>query len=287
MMPPSPVIPAHAAMPLVEIVAGRGGRVILSVPHSGRRYSPEDLARSRLGQAALERLEDPLVDLLVQGAIDRGASAVIARAPRAMIDLNRSEEELDPSAIAGRRGEPPTERSRAGLGLIPTRLSGLGELWRAPLDEAEFTWRLNHIHRAYHAAIAGRIEDALDVHETVLLLDCHSMPPRRRGEANVVIGDRHGTTAALQLVAAAEDIARRRGFSVARNIPFAGGHVIALHGQPARGVHALQIEVDRLAYCDHDLRSPGPGFDRVARLFEELTEGLNEQLSRPVGEAAE
>ena len=39
----------------------------------------------------------------------------------------------------------------------------------------------------------------------VLLIDCHSMPPRPRGEANIVIGDRHGCSAAPWLVEAAED----------------------------------------------------------------------------------
>ncbi len=68
--------------PLVEVIAGRGGPILLSVPHSGRDYPPELLARSRLGQASLEWLEDPLVDRLVAGAIDRGIGAVIATAPR-------------------------------------------------------------------------------------------------------------------------------------------------------------------------------------------------------------
>ena len=92
--------------------------------------SADLLARSRFGRASLERLEDPFVDQLVAGAIDRGVGAVIARAPRAMIDVNRALDELAPAAIAGRRGDPPTARARAGLGVIPTRLAGVGELWR-------------------------------------------------------------------------------------------------------------------------------------------------------------
>ena len=281
--PPPPPFPAA----LVETIAGRGGPVLLSVPHSGRDYPPGMVARSRLGQAGLERLEDPLVDELVKGAIDRGAGAVIARAPRALIDVNRGDDELDPAAVVGRHGEPRTARARAGLGLIPTRLAGLGGLWRSPIDEAELERRLAEIHRPYHAALATGLAARATRWSDVLLIDCHSMPPRRMGEANVVIGDRHGTSAASWLVEAAEAIARQRGFTVARNVPFAGGYVLERHGRPEEGMHALQVEVDRATYCQRDSRTPGPGFDRVAMLFEALAGELGELLSPALDAAAE
>ncbi|MDQ3074140.1 MAG: N-formylglutamate amidohydrolase [Pseudomonadota bacterium] len=272
---------------LVEVIAGRGGPLLLSVPHSGCDYSPELLARARLGRTSLEALEDPLVDRLVAGAIDRGVGAIVARAPRALIDVNRSIEELHPAAIRGRSGDPPTPRARAGLGLIPTRLAGLGELWRAPIEEVDFEWRLAHVHRPYHDAVSSCLSRLTGAWSEVLLLDCHSMPFRAPGEANVVIGDRHGTSAAPWLIEAADRIARQRGFAVARNHPFAGGHVIERHGRPERGIHALQIEIDRGTYCARDGRTPGPGFDRVALLFEALSAELGDLLSRRCADAAE
>ena len=281
--PPSP--PQTA--PWIETIAGRGGPVLLSVPHSGRDYPPDVLARSRLGPASLERLEDPLVDQLVASAIDGGAGAVIARAPRALIDVNRAADELDTAAIMGRRGEPKTARARAGLGVIPTRLAGLGALWRSPIDEAELERRLEQVHRPYHAALASGLAAMATQWSDVLLIDCHSMPARRLGEANVVIGDRHGTSAAGWLVEAAERIARQRGFSVARNLPFAGGHVLERHGRPEAGIHALQIEIDRATYCRRDSRTPGAGFDRVAMLFEALAGELGALLSQSLDAAAE
>ncbi len=273
--------------PPVEVIAGRGGPILLSVPHSGRVYPPNLLARARLGQASLQSLEDPLVDRLVTGAIDRGVGAVIARAPRALIDVNRAIDELDPAAIAGRPGEPPTARARAGLGLIPTRLASIGALWRTSIDEAELEQRLAQVHRPYHDALEARLAALASQWSDVLLIDCHSMPPRPLGEANVVIGDRHGTSAARWLVEAAEAIVRRRGFTVARNLPFAGGHVVERHGRPSQGIHALQVEVDRATYCLRDSRTPGPGFDRVAMLFEALGSELGDMLSHPVDAAAE
>lgn len=271
----------------IEQRPGRGAPVLLSVPHSGRDYSDALLARARLGIASLERLEDPLVDQLVAGAIDRGVGAVIAHAPRATIDLNRSLDELHPGAIRGRAGEPPTVRARAGLGLIPTRLNGLGDLWRSPMDEDEFQRRLAAIYRPYHEALDRGLAALSRQWDEVVLIDCHSMPPRAPGEPNVVIGDRHGSTAAPWLVEAAEEIARRRGFLVARNTPFAGGEIIARHAAPDRGVHAIQVEIDRSTYCRRDMRSPGPGFDRVAMLFEALAGELGDMLARRRPLAAE
>lgn len=271
----------------VEIRRGHALPVLLSVPHSGRDYDAALIARSRLGRTILERLEDPLVDELVAGAVDRGIGAVIARAPRAAIDCNRGEDELDPASVAGRDGAAPTPRSRAGLGLLPTRIAGIGELWRVPVDDAEYERRLGMIHRPYHDALATELAELSKCWGEVLLIDCHSMPPRRRGDAQVVIGDRHGTSASPWVSEAAERTAARLGFAVARNAPFAGGHIVARHGRPASGVHAIQVEIDRACYCERDARTPGPGFDRVAKLFEMLCTELGGLLARRWLDAAE
>jgi len=63
--------------------------------------------------------------------------------------------------------------------------------------------------------------------------------------------------------------------------------VLERHGRPEDGVHALQVEVDRAAYCQRDSRAPGAGFDRVALLFEALASELGGLLSQPLDAAAE
>lgn len=282
-----PILASVPTGPAIDVRRGHAPPVLLSVPHSGRDYEAALIDSSRLGRAMLERLEDPLVDELVQGALDRGVGAVIARAPRALIDLNRGEDELDPRAILGRAGLAPTPRARAGLGLTPTRLAEIGELWRAPISEAELARRLDQVHRPYHAALDAGLRALSEQWGEVLLIDCHSMPPRRRGEANVVIGDRHGTSAAPWISEAAARIARQLGFAAARNLPFAGGHIVERHGRPARGIHAIQVEVDRACYLKRDLATPGPGFGRVMRLFEALSTELGDLLARRWLDAAE
>jgi N-formylglutamate amidohydrolase len=97
----------------------------------------------------------------------------------------------------------------------------------------------------------------------------------------VVLGDRHGTSMAPELVEAAGRAVRAAGYRSARNAPYAGGHITARHGRPAQGVHALQLELDRSLYLDAGLKAPGPGFDRVARLIAAVAAALAEAALRP------
>jgi N-formylglutamate amidohydrolase len=266
--------------------------VVLSVPHAGRAYSERLLAAARVSRARLESLEDRLVDRLVWRAVEGGAVALIADAPRAEIDLNRDERELDPAMVLPRPAAETTvesPRTRGGLGLIPARIAGSGAIWRQRIAAAEVTRRVERIHRPYHAALEAELQAARARFGIALLLDCHSMPPRGPGgEAPVVLGDRHGGSMAEPLVAAAERAVRESGFAVARNAPYAGGHITERHGDPSRGIHALQVELDRSLYLAPDLRASGGGFDRVARLIAAIAEALaTAALDPPEAIAAE
>ena len=267
-LPAPEIIPPRSSLPL-----------LLSIPHSGRAY-PGWLVRDAVGGvAALEALEDPLVDRLVWRALASGVGAVIARAPRAAIDSNRAPDEVDPGVVIG-APEPLSPRARAGLGIIPGRTARHGHLWRRPINAAELDRRIAIAHVPYHAAIERALDRLAIAHGGALLLDCHSMPTRR-GPAELVIGDRHGISASRDITDAAARIARASGWSVALNLPYAGGHVIERHGRPAEGIHALQLEIDRSCYLGPDGRTPGPGFDRAARLLESLALGLAELIELP------
>lgn len=248
--------------------------VVLSVPHAGRDYSPELLAAARLPKAALEMLEDRLSDRLVWRSVAAGATAFVARIPRAEIDLNRDPREIDPALVAPplpSGGVMQSARARNGLGLIPSRVVGLGPIWRGCIDRDELNRRIEAVHQPYHDALEQALELTKARFGAALLLDCHSMPPRAPGPNGplppVVFGDRHGTTAAPELVDAAAAAAEALGYPSARNVPYAGGYVAARHGRPQEGVHALQIEIDRSSYLDAGLRRPGPGFDGASRLI--------------------
>ena len=269
--------------------------VVLSVPHAGRDYSESLLRASRVPKATLETLEDRLVDRLVWRAAQEGATAFVARVPRAEIDLNRDEREIDPALIAPpppASSVLPSARTRGGLGLVPSRIAGTGAIWLHRLSRDELRRRVEAVHRPYHEALAEALRAARERFGAAILLDCHSMPPREPvggvRPATIVFGDRHGATIAPAWLAAAVRTARGLGWSTAQNSPYAGGHIVTRHGNPREDVHAVQLEIDRSAYLDEALRGPGPGFDRAAQLIAALAATLAEQaMQAPPALAAE
>jgi len=262
--------------------------VLLSVPHSGRDYPDWLVGLASAGKPSLTTLEDPFVDRLVWRALQRGCGAVIARTPRAAVDCNRAEDEVDPSVIDGARRRGISARARGGLGIVPARTAQHGYLWRRAISPKQLDDRLNQAHRPYHEAIEAQLALLLDRFGCALLLDCHSMPPPPEGVPPLVFGDCRGRTAEPWISAEAVAIAKRLGFDGGLNDPFAGGHVIERHSRPRDGVQALQIEIDRRCYLDTKLAKPGTGFDRVAGLLEALAVELGESLiGRQYATAAE
>ena len=262
--------------------------VLLSVPHSGRDYPDWLVAMASAGKPSLTLLEDPWVDRLVWRALQRGCGAVIARAPRAAIDCNRAEDEVDPSIVDGARRGRVSARARGGLGIVPTRTQQHGYLWRRAMSPKQLDDRLSQAHRPYHAAIEAQLASLVERFGCALLLDCHSMPPAPDGVPPVVFGDGRGRTAGGWLSAEAVAVTRRAGFEAGLNDPFAGGHIIERHAQPGRGIHALQLEIDRGCYLDDKLAKPGRGFDRAAALIEALAVELGQALiGRQYATAAE
>ena len=244
--------------------------VLLSIPHAGRAYGSDLLASARVSPTTLALLEDPHVDRLAERAIAQGAAAIVASAPRALIDLNRSLNDLDPAMVAPRAPQPTSRRAAAGLGLVPSRLSGHGALWRRPLTPDEIRRRIDAVHGPYHDAIAAALAAMRARFGVAVLLDCHSMPARPSSAPGVVLGDLHGSSCADWLprsIAAACDAA---GVPVARNDPYAGGEIVRRHGAPVAGVHAIQIELDRRLYLAANARDPGSGFVRMTALVEAI-----------------
>lgn len=261
--------------------------LILSVPHAGRDYSDDLLAEARVKPQSLRRLEDRLADLLIHPLLERGYTAIVAKAPRAMIDLNRHEREIDPAMIADLPHAAPLQSSaklRGGLGLFPRRLPGASELWQRPMPWSEARRRIDLFHRPYHAMLGRLMANARRAHGHAVLIDLHSMPPLPlavgRGAPSVVLGDRFGRSASHRMMALAAEIAGSHGLSVGQNHPYAGDHIIERHGRPDRALHAIQLEIDRALYLDPALDQPDVGLARTQMLVGDIAEALAIELPR-------
>lgn len=272
--------------------------LVMASPHSGRDYPAAFLAQTRLGMAQLRRAEDAFVDSLLDGAAALGVPVLAARYGRAWLDLNRDAAELDPGMFTDappRDAITPTDRVSAGLGVLP-RIAAHGlDIYAARLPLAEARARIAAVHTPWHARLAEFCAAARARHGFAILLDCHSMPspaPAPGGAAQVVLGDLYGVSAAPALVAFSEAHFRGEGLRVARNAPYAGGYTTARHGDPAGGVHVVQIEVDRALYMEPARLARHAGFGRVAAAFTSLARALMANagklgLAPPMREAAE
>ncbi|MEO1170404.1 MAG: N-formylglutamate amidohydrolase [Pseudomonadota bacterium] len=269
--------------------------VILSVPHAGRYYPQSLLEQTRLGQRELQSLEDRHVDGLVTPLAEHGFTVLIGNAARAWIDLNRSEREIDRAMVTPRPARAAVEltaKVRGGLGLVPRRMAGHGNIYRHPIARSDLSARINRAHRPYHALLSDMLDTARSRFGVAVLLDCHSMPPLRpaRGTApaQIVIGDRNGRSAAPAFAARAVDTSRGEGFRTALNAPYAGGHILSRHGRPERDIHGLQLEICRSLYLDAAHDRPGPNFNRIANTVRAIADGLaDEALAPPQSLAAE
>lgn len=269
--------------------------VIISVPHAGRHYPPDLLRSARLDEKRLRALEDRHVDNIVSPLAKRGFSIIIGTAARAWIDLNRSEREIDPAMIKPAPAETGLELSakvRGGLGLVPRRLARHGDIYHTPIAREDLTERISSAYRPYHGLLSDMLDAARKRFGTAVLLDCHSMPPlrARNGEApaEIVIGDRHGKSAAPAFADRALAICRERGFRAVLNTPYAGGHILARHGKPERQIHGLQLEICRSLYLDYAQDQTSIGAERITTLIGAIAAGLAEEaLSPPENLAAE
>ena len=95
------------------------------------------------------------------------------------------------------------------------------------------------------------------------------MPSSVRGHdgharPDFIIGDRYGTSCSADLSEAATEILTGMGYRVAHNRPYAGGFITEHYGRPAKGLHALQLEINRALYMDERHHRLHEGFQRVA-----------------------
>lgn len=259
---------------------------VFDSPHSGRTYPESFLKTSRLDALALRRSEDCFIDELFGAAVELGCPLLKANFPRAFLDLNREPYELDPAMFAERLpnfANTTSMRVAGGLGTIPRIVSEHEEIYKGPLDYAEVEARIERLYRPYHSALHGLLEATAAKFGHALLVDCHSMPSTaappgsagRGRRADIVLGDRYGSTASAALSEALERAFAAQGFQVVRNKPYAGGFITQTHGRPQAGVHAIQVEINRALYVDERTLAPTGDFSAVK---EAVAAGLREFL---------
>lgn len=263
------VPPAASALPIV-----------VDSPHSGTEY-PDDFG-SCLDPVRLRGGEDTFVDELWADAPRHGATLIAARFPRAYIDPNRTLDDIDPALLDAPWPAPlaPGRKSELGIGLVWRLMDGV-PIYARRLTVAEVQQRIDRCWKPYHAALARSLDAAAARWPRRWHVNAHSMPDdsyRRLGLperplADFVLGNLDGATCDEATLGVVERAIREHGYSVGRNDPFKGVEIIRASGQPARGHHALQIEIKRSLYMD-EARRRHEGFERVRRAVDAVLAAL-------------
>src|SRR5471032_1651572 len=230
--------------------------LIFNSPHSGSVYPDEFLKASRIDLGALRRSEDSFMDELIGDLCGRGFPIVRVNFPRSYVDVNREPYELDPRMFSGRLPSFANTRSMrvaGGLGTIPRVVGDGQEIYHERLSVDDALGRIEALYKPYHRALRRLINKAHQAFGTVILVDCHSMPSigisrDEQRRPDVVIGDRYGTSCAPLLPDVVEDTMGSLGYSIGRNKPYAGGFITEHYGNPASGLHAIQLELNRAIY---------------------------------------
>ena len=257
---------------------------LFNSPHSGSTYPAAFLSQSRLDIPTLRRSEDSFVDELMAGVVGHGYPLMRAHFPRCYVDVNREPYELDPRMFDGRLPSFANTRSMrvaGGLGTVARVVGDAQEIYdrRIPIDDA--LGRIEVLYKPYHRALRKLFTKLHRDFGAAMLIDCHSMPSSaghrdERPRPEFVLGDRYGTSCVGVVAEVTEQTLRGMGYTVSRNKPYAGGFITEHYGNPAAGLHAIQLEINRGLYMDEKRFQRASGFDRLAADMEALAKRLGE-----------
>lgn len=263
--------------------------LIVDSPHSGTDY-PDDFGSVLTGLARRQG-EDTWVHELYASTPEHGGTLLAADFPRAYIDPNRSLSDIDSALLSEPWPGPvtPSRKTELGIGLVWRLMDGQ-PMYQRRLSVAEVQGRIERCWQPYHAALNTALDAAAKQWPQRWHLNVHSMPDesyRKLGLpvkplADFVLGNLDGSTCDEATMAVVEGALRGAGYSVARNDPFKGVEIIRASGQPARGWHALQIELKRSCYMGRDL-SKNAGFDRAQQAIDGMLGALAAHIRRQVG----
>ena len=212
--------------------------LLVSLPHVGTRI-PDDLKPALVERAMAVEDTDWHLEPLYAFARELGASLLVPVHSRYVVDLNR----------------PPTDAPMyAGTNnteLVPTRFFTGEPLYRDGCvpTETQVQQRRETYWQPYHDALAAELARLKAGHGHAVLWDGHSIQSQlpwlfdgRLPDLNLGTAQAGSCAPGLRaaLMAVLDD---QHDFSHVTDGRFKGGHITRHYGQPAQGIHAVQLEM--------------------------------------------
>ncbi len=258
--------------------------LLLDSPHSGCEF-PADFDAA-VSEHALRDGEDCFVDELWMPAALRGVWLLAAQFPRTYLDANRHHADVDLDLLAGAHWpheHRPSGKAAIGKALVWRTLDDGAPIYARKLTVDEVCSRVERCHAPYHRALRQRIEATHARFGRSYHINCHSMNAvsGAQGEggvgqrrADVVLGDRDGTSCDPAFTAVVREVLTGMGYEVKVNDPFKGVELVRAYSDPSTGRHSLQLEVNKRLYMDEGARAKHDGFETLQKNLLALVDTL-------------
>lgn len=264
--------------------------IVLDSPHSGQQM-PDDFGAA-VSALQLREGEDCFIDTLWQPAAERGIPLLAAQFPRTYLDANRHADDIDQALLDAPWPGPVRDSGKGAIGkaLVWRTLDADQPIYSRRLSVAEVQARIARCHRPYHQALQDLLDAAHARHGVVYHLNCHSMGADShvlieghsgQPRADVVLGDRDGSTCSPAFTQFVAEQMRAMGYRVAVNDPFKGVELVRAYCAPAAGRHSLQLELNKRLYMDSATLQPTEGFARVQADLMRLLDALATWARQP------
>ena len=211
--------------------------LVISIPHSGTDI-PQDID-SLCNLAAKREHTDWALPELVAPLLE---TTLVATVSRYIVDVNRFKQRT------GKATQP----------IIP-RIDELGHqlFYNYPSKQKQVDW-LERYYTPYYVHLENLLNEKLEQHERVLLVDLHSYDDKLFGTSDIIIGTSRKQTISEELLEQLQTLFHEEGLSTRVDTPFSGGNIIATFGKHP-SIEAVQIEVPYSLYLDghtlHEERS--------------------------------
>ena len=211
-----------------------------------------------------------------RGVVPRGHPLVRVHFPRCYVDVNWEPYELDPTHVR-RAGRPSFANTRSmrvagGLGTVARVVGDAQEIYdqRIPIDDA--LRRIEGLYKPYSPRASSVVHPRASRFGAAVLVDCPSpcRPPAPRTTGPRADMRRSATVTGRVASASwrrpSRQVFRELGYAVSRNKPYAGGFITEVtYGNPAAGLHSIQIELNRALYMDERRYERTAGVGRTCR----------------------
>ena len=222
--------------------------LLISLPHDGSDI-PDDLAARMTADARRAPDTDWHVSRLYAFARELGASLLVPKYSRYVVDLNRPPD--DTSLYPGQNTTglcPAVQFSGA-----PVYLAG-----QEPTPD-EISARVERYWCPYHGALSEELDRLRAQHGRVLLWEGHSIRgsalpflfPGRLPDLN--LGTAAGASCSPALQQRLEGVlAAQQQYDWVANGRFKGGYITRHYGAPDAGIEAVQLEISQRCYMDEE-----------------------------------